>query len=83
MIVFEKLRYTFCEQNSYEHLEIEVEENHKILIENLSKEHRKIILKIIDTLMLINTLQTNQSFMCGFKLAVDMTTELQEYTQDE
>ncbi|MEG1836097.1 MAG: hypothetical protein RR229_08295 [Oscillospiraceae bacterium] len=60
-------------------LKSSVEENHKILIDHLSKDDRKIILRIIDALEMICYYQTKASFIQGFKLGVELTTELQNY----
>ena len=56
-----------------------IEENHKILIDHLSKEDRKIVLRIIDALELICNYQSKNSFIQGFKLGFELTTELQTY----
>lgn len=60
-------------------LKSSVEENHKILIDHLSKEDRKIILRIIDALEMICNYQTKASFIQGFKLSFELTTQLQTY----
>ncbi len=56
-----------------------IEENHKILIKNLSKEDRKVVLKVIDALSMICNYQTQDSFTQGIKLGVELTTKLQNY----
>lgn len=60
-------------------LKSSVEENHKTLIDHLSKEDRKIVLRIIDALEMICNYQTKASFVQGFKLGFELTTELQTY----
>lgn len=60
-------------------LKSSVEENHKILIDHLSKEDLKIVLRIIDALEMISGYQTKASFIEGFKLGFELTTELQTY----
>ena len=60
-------------------LKSSVEDNHKILIDHLSKEDRKIVLRIIDALEMICNYQTKASFIQGFKLGFELTTELQTY----
>lgn len=60
-------------------LKSSVEENHKVLIDHLSKEDRKIVLRIIDALEMICNYQTKASFIQGFKLGFELTTELQTY----
>ena len=61
-------------------LEFSVQENHKVLIDHLSKENRKIVLRIIDALEMICNYQTKASFIQGFKLGFELTTELQNYS---
>lgn len=60
-------------------LKSSIEDNHKILIVHLSKEDRKIVLRIIDALEMICNYQTKTSFIQGFKLGFELTTELQTY----
>ncbi|MEG2488606.1 DUF6809 family protein [Anaerorhabdus sp.] len=60
-------------------LKSSIEDNHKILIDHLSKEDRKIVLRIIDALEMICNYQTKASFIQGFKLGLELTTELQNY----
>ncbi len=60
-------------------LKSSIEDNHKILIDHLSKEDRKIVLRIIDALEMICNYQTKASFIQGFKLGFELTTELQTY----
>lgn len=60
-------------------LKSSIEHNHKILIDHLSKEDRKIVLRIIDALEMICNYQTKASFIQGFKLGFELTTEIQTY----
>jgi len=60
-------------------LKSSIEDNHKVLIDHLSKEDRKIVLRIIDALEMICNYQTKASFIQGFKLGFEITTELQTY----
>lgn len=60
-------------------LKSSVEKNHKVLIDHLSKEDRKIVLRIIDALEMICNYQSKASFIEGFKLGFKLTTELQTY----
>lgn len=60
-------------------LKSSIEDNHKILIDHLSKEDRKIVLRIIDALEMLCNYQTKASFVQGFKLGFELTTELQTY----
>ncbi|WMJ83131.1 DUF6809 family protein [Oscillospiraceae bacterium LTW-04] len=60
-------------------LKSSIDENHKILIDHLPKEDRKIILRIIDALEMICNYQSKDSFIQGFKLGFELTNELQNY----
>ena len=60
-------------------LKSSVEDNHKTSIDHLSKEDRKIVLRIIDALEMICNYQTKTSSIQGFKLGFELTTELQNY----
>ncbi|WP_409968824.1 hypothetical protein RFF05_02320 [Bengtsoniella intestinalis] len=62
-------------------LNAEIEHNHKELIQTLSKADRRKVLKIIDNLMMITALQTEESFICGLHLGLSITTELKYYNQ--
>ncbi|MEG1351443.1 MAG: hypothetical protein RSC88_00065 [Oscillospiraceae bacterium] len=73
------LYHSFFKQQDFNELKLSVEENHKILIDRLSKEDRKTVLRIIDTLEMICNYQTKSSFIQGFKLGFELTTELQTY----
>ena len=58
-----------------------VEANRALLRERLSKEDRKLVLRIVDDLGLIALDKSYDSFVCGFKLAWQMTNELDNYKQ--
>lgn len=73
------LYHSFFKQQDFNELKSSVEENHKLLIDHLSKEDRKIVLRIIDALEMICNYQTKASFIQGFKLGFELTTELQTY----
>lgn len=73
------LYHSFYKPQELAKLKNSIEENHKILIDHLSKEDRKIVLRIIDALEMICNYQTKSSFIQGFKLGFELTTELQTY----
>ena len=73
------LYHEFYTPLQLQELKSSVEENHKILIDHLSKEDRKTVLRIIDALEMIGNYQTKASFIQGFKLGFELTTELQTY----
>ena len=57
----------------------EIEQYHRLLIERLDKPERKMVLRIIDAGdRIANELSLN-SFICGFLLAWEMTSELNHY----
>jgi hypothetical protein len=60
-------------------LKSSIEENHKILIDRMSKDDKKTVLRIIDALEMICNYQTKASFIQGFRLGFELTTELQTY----
>ena len=59
-----------------------VEDNHQLLIERLEKPERKLVLRIIDARDNIVGQLSLDSFICGFKLALQLTNEL-NYYKDE
>ena len=62
-----------------EDAEQEIDGCHQQLIEQLEKPERKLILRIIDTQNLIAEGRSIDSFLCGFKLAWDLSNELNHY----
>ena len=82
MEILNGLYDTFCSLDPQLELEKEVEDNHQILIANLSKEHRRNVLRIIDAQMMITTLRSRESFVCGFSLAMGMLAELKEFEKE-
>lgn len=70
------LYHSFFKPQELTELKSSVEENHRILIDKLSKEDRKTVLRIIDALEMICNYQTKASFIQGLKLGVELATEL-------
>lgn len=62
-----------------EEAEQEIDDCHQQLIERLEKPERKLVLRIIDTQNLIAEERSIDSFLCGFKLAWDLSYELYHY----
>ncbi len=62
-----------------EEAEQEIEACHHQLIERLEKPERKLVLRIIDTQNLIAEERSIDSFLCGFKLARELSNELNHY----
>ena len=60
-------------------LQQEVESCHKQLIERQEKPERKLVLQIIDNKDQIAEDLSIDSFICGFKLAWQLTAELNQY----
>ena len=73
------LYHSFYKAQELTKLKSSIEENHKILIDRLSKEDRKIVLRIIDAEEMICNYQSKASFIQGFKLGVELAIELQNY----
>lgn len=59
--------------------EQEIDDCHRQLIDLLEKPERKLVLRIIDTQNLIAEERSIDSFLCGFKLAWDLSNELNHY----
>ena len=62
-----------------EEAEREIDDCHRQLIELLEKPERKLILQIMDTQNLMAGERSIDSFLCGFKLAWDLSNELNHY----
>ena len=62
-----------------EEAEREIDDCHHQLIELLEKPERKLILQIMDTQNLMAGERSIDSFLCGFKLAWDLSNELNHY----
>lgn len=62
--------------------EQEVEICHHQLIERLEKPERKLVLRIIDTQNHIIEERSLDSFLCGFKLALELASELNHYAEN-
>lgn len=77
--ILDDLYHSFYTSLELPELKSSVEENHKILTDRLSKEDRKIILRIIDALEMVCNYQSKDSFIEGFKLGFELKTELQNY----
>lgn len=61
--------------------EQEVETCHHQLIERLEKPEKKLVLQIIDTQNHIIEERSLDSFLCGFKLACELTNELHHFEE--
>lgn len=61
--------------------EQEVEICHHQLIERLEKPERKLVLQVIDTQNHIIEERSLDSFLCGFKLACELTNELHHFEE--
>ena len=63
-------------------LESEIKSAHRKLIERLDKQERRLVLQIIDAQDKIAHDRSLDSFICGFKLAWQMTRELNDYKNE-
>nr|WP_300186314.1 DUF6809 family protein [uncultured Agathobaculum sp.] len=59
--------------------EQEIDDCYRQLIDRLEKPERKLVLRIIDTQNLIAEERSIDSFLCGFKLAWELSNELNHY----
>ena len=57
----------------------EVEECHQTLIKVLEKPERRLVLRIMDAQNLMAEERSIDSFLCGFKLAWNLSNELNHY----
>ena len=57
----------------------EVEECHQTLIKVLEKPERRLVLRIMDAQNLMAEERSIDSFLCGFKLAWELSNELNHY----
>ena len=73
------LYHSFHKAQELTELKSSIGENHKILIDHLSKEDKKIVLRIIDAEEMICSYQSKASFIQGFKLGIELAMELQNY----
>ena len=62
--------------------EQEVENCHRQLIERLDKPERKLVLRIIDAQNLMIEQRSVDGFICGFRLAREMASELNRYEEN-
>lgn len=73
------LYHSFYNPIEQTELKSSIEENHKKLIQILSKEEKVLVLRIIDAAEMICNYQSKDSFIQGFKLGFELTNELQNY----
>ena len=59
--------------------EQEVENCHRQLMERLDKPERKLVLQIIDAQNLMIEQRSVDSFICGFRLALELAYELNHF----
>ena len=56
-----------------------VEANRALLRDKLPAEQRKLVLRIVDDLTMMTSEESQDSFLCGFKLAWQLANELNHY----
>lgn len=62
-------------------LECDYDDAFQQLMSRLSKPERKLVLKVVDTKGLMMERAELDSFVCGLRLALGLTTELQYYEE--
>ena len=77
---FDDLYHSFCNKQDFTNRMLSVEESNKDLISKLAEADGKAVLRIIDALEMICNYQSKASFIQGFKLGFELTTELQNYS---
>lgn len=73
------LYHGFCNKQDFTKSMLSVEESNKDLISKLTEADGKAVLRIIDELEMICNYQSKASFIQGFGLGMELTTELQNY----
>lgn len=63
-------------------LECDYDDAFQQLMSRLSKPERKLVLKVVDTKGLMMERAELDSFVCGLRLALGLTTELQYYEEE-
>lgn len=74
-----ELHRKFCKVMPVPELERQYEEAFRELMHRLEKPERKLVLKAIDTKGLMMEDAVFDGFVCGVRLALGLTTELQHY----
>lgn len=77
-----ELHRKFCKVMPVPELERQYEEAFRELMRRLEKPERKLVLKTIDTKGLIMEDAVFDGFVCGVRLALGLTTELQHYEEE-
>ena len=77
-----ELHHEFYKAPSMPELERQYEEAFRELMRRLEKPERKLVLKTIDTKGLIMEDAVFDGFVCGVRLALGLTTELQHYEEE-
>ena len=83
MKTLEQLYHQYYKPSKQPFFQNIIDESHQLLISNLSKADRKLILRIIDSKDSILGYHTKESFIYGFNLAVELLTELKQYNQGD
>ena len=78
-IRLDDLYHHFCNKQGFTDRMLSVEENSKYFIDGLSEADGKAVLQIIDELEMICNYQSKASFIQGFRLGMELTTELKNY----
>ena len=63
-------------------LECDYDDAFQQLMSRLSKPERKLVLKVVDTKGLMMERAELDSFACGFRLALELTTESQQHKKE-
>lgn len=74
--ILDDLYQSFYKPSEQTELKSSIDENHKKLIQILSKEDKVLVLRIIDAAEMICNYQSKESFIQGFKLGVEFSNEL-------
>ena len=77
-----ELHRKFWEELPIPKLERQYDEAFRELMRRLEKSERKLVLRLLDTRCLLAENAAFDSFACGFRLALELTTESQQHKKE-
>ncbi len=76
METLESLYCKFYKPSLQKNLREKIDKNHKKLSKKLCRKDRRKLLEIIDNESLIGNIHSHESFICGLKLGLSISSEL-------
>lgn len=77
-----ELHRKFWKELPVPEVERQYDETFRELMHRLEKPERKLVLRLLDTRGLLAENAAFDSFVCGFRLALELTTESQQYQEE-